>query len=174
VLKPSPPPADLPPVRRLSITGLGLLACGALPLAACEHGIGLQGKVNVPSQVQRMFSAQQPGELVVKAQMIGQAITAPSVILCDSTSADRVIQVKFVKLACASEDTALVSAWVVPRTAQEVSCSQPPAQPRSLDVEQTSTALAFARAVVPVNLAAEAPTGCRDGWITFALTLAPR
>ena len=162
-------------MQRLSITGLGLLAGAILPLAACEHGIGLQGKVSVPSHVQRMFSAQHPGELVVKAQMVGQDITIPSVILCDSTTAaERVIEVKYVKMACAIEDTALVSAWVVPRTAQEVSCSQPPGQPRSLDVEQTSSALAFARTVVPVNLAAEAPTGCRDGWITFALTLAPR
>ena len=121
-----------------------------------------------------MFSAQHPGELVVKAQILGQPdITVPSVILCDSTSADRVIDVKYVKLACASEDKALVSAWVVPRTAHEVSCTQPPAQPRPRDVQQ-SDALAFARTVVPVNLAAEAPTGCRDGWITFALTLEPR
>jgi len=161
-------------MRRLSITGLGLLACAALPLAACEHGIGLQGKVSVPSHVQRMFSAQHPGELVIKAQMVDQVITAPSVILCDSTSADRVIEVKYVKLACAIEDTALVSAWVVPRTAHEVSCSQQPAQPRALDMQVASNALAFGRTVVPVNLAAEAPTGCRDGWITFALTLAPR
>ena len=162
-------------MRRLSITGLGLLAGAVLPLAACEHGIGLQGKVSVPSQVQRMFSAQHPGELVIKAQMVGQPdITVPSVILCDSTGADRVIEVKTVKLACAIEDTALVSAWVVPRTAHEVSCSQPPAQPRPLDVQQASNALAFGRTVAPVNLAAEAPTGCRDGWITFALTLAPR
>ena len=161
-------------MRRLSITGLGLLAGAVLPLAACEHGIGLQGKVSVPSQVQRMFSAQHPGELVVKAQMVDQVITAPSVILCNSTSADRVIEVKYVKVACAIEDTALVSAWVVPRTAHEVSCSQPPGQPRPLDVQQASSALAFARTVAPVNLAAEAPTGCRDGWITFALTLSPR
>jgi hypothetical protein len=161
-------------VRHISIMGLGLLAGAVLPLTACEHGIGLQGKVSVPSHVQRMFSAQHPGELVVKAQMVDQVITAPSVILCDSNSADRVIEVKYVKVACAIEDTALVSAWVVPRTAQEVSCSQQPAQPRALDVEQASNALAFGRTVVPVNLAAEAPTGCRDGWITFALTLAPR
>lgn len=161
-------------MRRLSITGLGLLVGAVLPLAACEHGIGLQGKVSVPSQVQRMFSAQHPGELVVKAQMVGQPdITVPSVILCDSTEADRVIEVKYVKVACAIEDTALVSAWVVPRTAHEVSCSQPAGQPRARDVRQ-SDALAFGRTVVPVNLAAEAPTGCRDGWITFALTLAPR
>ena len=162
-------------MRHLSITGLGLLACAALPLAACEHGFGLQGKVSVPAQVQRMFSAQHPGELVVKAQMVGQPdITAHSVILCEPTDAERVIDVKYVRLACASEDTALVSAWVVPRTAQEVSCSQPPPQPRPLDPQQASSALAFARTVVPVNLAAEAPTGCRDGWITFALRLAPR
>jgi len=162
-------------VRRISIKALGLLAGAVLPLAACEHGIGLQGKVSVPTHVQRMFSAQHPGELVIKAEMVDQPdITVPSVILCDSTGADRVIEVKYVKLACAIEDTALVSAWVVPRTAHEVSCSQPPGQPRPLDVQQKSNALAFARTVAPVNLAAEAPTGCRDGWITFALTLAPR
>ena len=162
-------------MRRLSITGLGLLTCAALSLAGCEHGIGLQGKVSVPSHVQRMFSAQHPGELVVKAQIIGQPdITVPSVILCDATNAERVIDVKYVKLACVNEDTALVSAWVVPRTAQEVSCSHPPAQPRPLDAQQASSALAFGRTVVPVTLAAEAPTGCRDGWITFALTVAPR
>jgi hypothetical protein len=161
-------------VRRFSITGIGLLVGAVLPLAACEHGIGLQGKVSVPAHVQRMFSAQHPGELVVKAQMVDQVITAPSVILCDSTSADRVIEVKYVKLACAIEDTALVSAWVVPRAAHEVSCSAQAAQPRALDVQQASNALAFGRTVVPVDLAAEAPTGCRDGWITFALTLAPR
>jgi hypothetical protein len=152
-----------------------LLAALALPLAACEHGIGLQGKVAVPAQVQRLFSAQHPGELVVKAQIPGQPdITARSVILCEPTAVERVIDVKHLTAACASEETALVSAWVVPRVAGEVSCTQPPPEPRPLDPQQTSGALASARAVVPLSLAAEAPTGCRDATIRFALTLAPR
>ena len=72
-----------------------LVACAALPLAACEHGIDLQGKVSVPAHVQQMFSAQHPGELVVKAQIPGQSdITAPSVILCEPVAGDRVIDVK--------------------------------------------------------------------------------
>ena len=79
-----------------------------------------------------MFSAQHPGELVVTAQIPGQPdITAPSVILCEPAAGERVIDVKVLKLACASEDTALISAWVVPRTANEVSCTAPPPHPRS-------------------------------------------
>jgi hypothetical protein len=152
-----------------------LLAVLLLSAAACEHGLGLQGQVAVPAQVQRLFSAQHPGELVVKAQIPGHPdITARSVILCEPTDAERLISVKQVTPVCASEATALVSAWVVPRTAEEVSCTQPPAEPRSLEPQQTLSALAGARTVVPVNLSAESATGCRDGTITFALTLAPR
>jgi hypothetical protein len=152
-----------------------LVACAALPLAACEHGIDLQGKVSVPTQVQQMFSAQHPGELVVKAQIPGQPeITAPSVILCEPVAGERVIDVKTLKLGCASENSALVSAWVVPRTALEVSCTAPPPQPRPTEVSQSMNAVAFARAVVPVNVETMAPTACKDGSISFALTLAPR
>jgi len=153
-----------------------LLACAALPLAACEHGIGLQGKVSVPGRVQHMFSAEHPGELVVKAQIPGQPdITAPSVILCGETgTGERVIDVKYVKMACARDDVALVSAWVVPRTAHEVSCTAPPPQPRPPDTEQSANAVAFARTLVSVAVATATPTSCKDGTISFALTLEPR
>ena len=151
------------------------LASAALSLVACEHGIDLQGKVSVPAQVQEMFSAQHPGELVVTAQIPGMPdITAPSVILCEPISGERVIDVKYLQLACAGEDTALVSAWVVPRTANEVSCTQPSTTPRSAGAPQSSDAVAFARTVVPVSVAAMDPAACKNGSISFALTLAPR
>ena len=151
------------------------LACAALPLVACEHGIDLQGKVSVPSQVQQMFSAQHPGELVVTASIPGMPdITAPSVILCEPLSGERVIDVKYLKAACAGEDTALVSAWVVPRTANEVSCTQRSTQPRAADAPQSSDAVAYARTVVPVSVASMDVASCKNGSISFALTLAPR
>lgn len=151
------------------------LACAAPSLVACEHGIDLQGKVSVPAPVQQMFSPQHPGELVVTAQIPGQPdITAPSVILCEPAAVERVIDVKYLKLACAREDTALVSAWIVPRTANEVSCKAPPPHPRPADAPQSSDAVAFARAVVPVSVAPMDQSSCKDGSISFALTLAPR
>ena len=161
---------------RLSLQSrLILLAAAALPLFACEHGIGLQGKVSVPARVQQMFSAQHPGELVVTAQIPGMPdITAPSVILCEPAAGERVIDVKVLKRACAGEDTALVSAWVVPRTANEVSCTAPPPNPRSADAPQPSDAVALGRTVVPVSVAAMDPAACKDGSISFAVTLAPR
>ena len=152
-----------------------LIAAGAVAPAACEHGIDLQGKVSVPGDVQRMFSSQHPGELVVKAQIPGQPdITAPSVILCEPVSgADRVVDVKVLKLGCASEANALVSAWVIPRTANEVSCLASPPSSRKPDLLPES-AVASARALVSVNVEAEAVARCKDGSISFALTLAPR
>jgi hypothetical protein len=152
-----------------------VLASAALPLVACEHGINLQGTVSVPAQVQQMFSAQHPGELVVTAQIPGMPdITAPSVILCEPSAVERVIDVNVVKRACAGEDTALISAWVVPRTANEVSCTAAPPRPRSADAPQSSDAVALARTVVPVSVAAMDPAACKDGSISFAVTLAPR
>jgi hypothetical protein len=152
-----------------------VLAGAALPLVACEHGIDLQGKVSVPVQVQQMFSAQHPGELVVTAQIPGLPdITAPSVILCEPVAGERVIDVKVVKRACAGEDTALISAWIVPRTANEVSCTAPPPHPRPADAPLASDAVALVRTVVPVNVAAMDPAACKDGAISFAVTLAPR
>jgi hypothetical protein len=151
------------------------LAAAALPLFACEHGIGLQGKVSVPERVQQMFSAQHPGELVVTAQIPGMPdITAPSVILCEPAAGERVIDVKVLKRACAGEDTALISAWVVPRTANEVSCTAPPPNPRSANAPQPSDAVALGRTVVPVTVAAMDPAACKDGSISFTVTLAPR
>ena len=150
-----------------------LIAAAAVAPAACEHGIDLQGKVSVPGDVQRMFSSQHPGELVVKAQIPGQPdITAPSVILCEPVSGERVVDVKVLKLGCASEANVLVSAWVIPRAANEVSCREPPAsRPPDLLPEG---AVASARALVSVNVEKEAVARCRDGSISFALTLAPR
>jgi hypothetical protein len=152
-----------------------LFACAALPLAACEHGIGLEGKVSLPGQVQRMFSAQHPGELVVRAQIPGQPdITLPSVILCGAPGDEQVINVKFVKAACASDNDVLVSAWVIQRGPDEVSCTVPPPTPRPADTLRSEYAIAFGRTVAPVKLATEPPTSCKDGTISFALTLAPR
>ena len=148
---------------------------GALSTVACEHGIDLHGKVSVPQNVHKMFSAQHPGELVVRAQIPGQSdITVPSVILCGATGDEQVIDVKYVKVACASEDTALVSAWVIPRAAHEVSCSAPPPQPRPPDTQQPANAIAYGRTVAPVNTVAAEATSCKDGSISFALRLEPR
>jgi hypothetical protein len=161
---------------RLSVQRpLIVLAGAALVLAGCEHGIDLQGRVSVPAHVQQLFSAQHPGELVVTAHIAGLPdITAPSVILCEPSAGARVIDVKVVKLACASDDSALISAWVVPRTANEVSCTVPPPHPRSPDAPQSSEAVALARAVVPLTAATMDPASCKDGSISFAVTLAPR
>jgi hypothetical protein len=151
-----------------------LLAGAALALVACQHGIEMQGKVNVPPNVHRMFTAQHPGELVVRAQIPGQSdIVVPSVILCGSTATEQVIAVRHVQQACASDDNALVSAWVIPRTALEVSCTAAPPMPRPPDIHQSSSGVAFGRTVAPIN-AATAAVSCRDGSISFALTLEPR
>ena len=152
-----------------------LLACATLPLAACEHGIGLHGKVSLPGRVQRMFSAQHPGELVIRAQIPGRPdITVPSVILCGAPGDEQIIDVNYVMATCASDDTALVSAWVIPRAPGEVSCTAPRPLPRPADIQQSEYAVAFGRTVAPMKLAVETPTLCKDGSISFALTLAPR
>ena len=152
-----------------------LLACAALPLAACEHGIALQGKVSVPGPIKQMFSPQHPGELVVRAQIPGQPeINFPSVILCGAPGDEQIIDVRYVKLACAREDTALFSAWVIPRLPHEVSCTSAPSPQRSPDTQPTVDAVAFGRAVAPVHVGYETPTACKDGSISFDLTLAPR
>jgi len=162
----------LRPVARLPPTALAL---AALTLAACETGINLHGKVNVPQKVHGMFSPQHPGELVVRAQIPGQPdIQMPSVILCGSTANEQVIDVRHVQQACASDDNALVSAWVIPRAAHEVSCTAPPPMPRPSDTQLSSNGVAFGRTVAPVNAAAAGAVRCRDGSISFALTLEPR
>jgi len=160
---------------RNSRLSVALIATAALPLAACEHGLDLQGTVSVPAKVQQMFSAQHPGELVVTAQVPGQPdITAPSVILCEPASGDRVLDVKFLQQrACASEEPVLVSAWVVPRTANEVSCSGAPATARPARAASPAEAVAVARAVVPISIAPMDESSCKDGTISFAFTLAP-
>ena len=147
----------------------------ALALGACETGIDLHGKVSVPQKVHRMFSPQQPGELVVRAQIPGQSdIQMPSVILCGSTADEQVIDVRHVQQACASDDNALVSAWVIPRTALEVSCTAPPPLPRPPDTQQPSSGVAFGRTVAPLNTMSAGSTSCRAGSISFALTLEAR
>jgi hypothetical protein len=172
----------LRPSARLTPTVL--LAGAALATLACQHGINLQGKVNVPQNVHQMFSAQHPGELVVRAQIPGQPdIVVPSVILCGSTAAaqvqqvqqvQQVIEIRHLHQACANDDNALVSAWVIPRAAQEVSCTSPPPMPRPADTQQSANGVAFGRTVAPVNAASAAAVSCRDGSISFALTLEPR
>jgi hypothetical protein len=175
---------DVAPIRRsthivplrssLRLSPTVLAACAALPLSACEHGLDLQGKVSVPTHIQNLFSAQHPGELVVKAQIPGQPdLTPPGVILCEPTGAERVIDVKVQRIGCVSDDIAMVSAWVVPRSRDEVSCTLPPAQPRPADGPPTN-AVAFARAPVPIKTSSSEPTSCRDGTISFALRLEPR
>lgn len=163
---------------RARLTPTVLLAGAALAAVACQHGITLQGKVNVPQNVHQMFSAQHPGELVVRAQIPGQSdIVVPSVILCGSTAPEQVqqvIDVRHAQQACASDDNALVSAWVIPRAAYEVSCTSAPPLPRPPDTQQPSNGVAFGRTVAPVNAAAATAASCRDGSISFALTLEPR
>ena len=133
-----------------------LLACAALPLGACEHGIDLQGKVSVPTQVQQMFSAQHPGELVVRAQIPGQPdITVPSVILCGPAGGERVIDVQ-VREARVRERGHRAGVGVGDSAhGERGELHGAAAAPRPADAQQSSTRVAFARTVAPVSIATD-------------------
>jgi len=153
---------------------IALLA--ALSLAACEHGTEVDGTVVAPVEVQQLFSSDNPGQLFVIAELPTQAEATDSrAVFCMPDAKDRPIAISAEKLECAQEGIARITAYAVPRAASRIDCSGPGAvipeehryAPDSFDPE---TVVATGSAEVPVSTSG---SGCRDGQVTFTITLAP-
>jgi hypothetical protein len=85
-------------VLALSIAVLGV---------ACEHGIVLRGQVNVPLEVQRAFSKESPGIVVMGGGFGGGTISAQLLaVLCEPTAAPLAIPFLQEQMGCAAEGTA--------------------------------------------------------------------
>ena len=101
-----------------------LLATVLLGAAACEHGVDLEGTVTVPVEVQELFSADAPGQLVVVATVptVGELRDDRSVF-CVPQDQDRRVQVKTFDFGCAPAGTVTVSAYALPRTTDRIDCA---------------------------------------------------
>ena len=151
------------------------LVCTALFLAACEHGIDVEGTITAPPAVQALFSTESPGQFVVTAS--GPGYNAQIEIadrLCEPADHDREIRVRSFSFGCAQEGMVTVTAWALPRPAAEVDCATPAADPppRLPKDSLPGLALASATADVPMQIGSGAGK-CHDGLVSFALTLAP-
>lgn len=88
-----------------------LTAAAVAGCAGCEHGITVRGRVNIPLEVQRQFSREAPGIVVMDGGSPGATVyTELLAVLCDVGS--DVLAVPFFQdnYGCAKEGT--LSFWV--------------------------------------------------------------
>jgi len=155
-------------------------ALAIIPLAGCNpETVGFDGTVIAPLEVQRLFSAEAPGQLMVVATLrspyndLGDRQT----VFCMPTDEPRPIHVSTRQVGCAEALTAQVAAYAIPRTTEQVDCSGPGTvlqrpyygeYPYALD-----DAVAVGNVEAPLVLTSGA-ADCRSGNISFTITLAPR
>ena len=97
--------------RRGGLLVLLTATAAVLGCAGCEHGIILRGKVNIPLEVQRQFSKDGPGIVVIGGGSPGASVYQELLyVLCDPGS--DVLSVPFYQdhYGCAKEGT--MSFWV--------------------------------------------------------------
>lgn len=75
-------------------------------ITGCEHGFRLRGQATVPGEVQRMFSPEAPGLLVMGGGQ-GGATVSPELlaVLCAPASAEMPVPLAYDRLGCATEGT---------------------------------------------------------------------
>ena len=161
---------------RMTKDGLLIAMLAGLPLAACEHGTDIEGTVVAPVEVQQLFTPDNPGQLFVIAELPTQAEATDSrAVFCMPEAQDRRIAISAAKLECAQEGIARITAVAVPRAASRIDCSGPGSlipeehryAPDSFNPEEV---VATGTVDVPVSTSGG---GCRDGHVTFTITLAP-
>jgi hypothetical protein len=158
----------------LRMTKRLLLATVLVGAAACEHGVDLDGTVIAPVDVQALFSADAPGQLLVVTTVptVGE-IRDERTVFCLPQDQDRRVSVKAFDFGCAPAGTVTVSAYAVPRTTAQVDCAGMKTIPREgfngWEVFDPADALATGSAEAPIRGGGD--NGCNDGTIAFSITL---
>jgi hypothetical protein len=143
----------------------------ALLLAACEHGTDFEGTIIAPVDVQQLFSAEAPGQLIVVATLADHAeLRDDQSVFCAPATGERRISARAFSFGCAPDAMAHVAAFALPRTAGEVDCSGAGVV-RGRPRFDAAAAVAGASADVPVSRGGGG--GCEDGHFVFTMTLAP-
>ena len=151
-----------------------------IPLAGCNPEIiGFDGTVVAPLEVQRLFSAEAPGQLMVVATLPSpyNELSDRQSAFCMPTDGERRVHVHTGAVGCAEALPAQVAAYVIPRTAEQVDCSGEGTALQRPYYGEYPYALDDAVAVGNVEAPLVLTTGsadCRSGNITFTITLAPR
>jgi hypothetical protein len=155
--------------------GRAALIATVLTLAACEHGIDLTGQVSVPASVQRMFSADRPGELIVRVKAPEKtfAWTALDELLCAPGDADKAFPIRQFWFGCAVPEVVMVSAVVVPRDNGDLACGVANLRPWHEPPPDPQIVVASGTASAPMQVAWDW-MACKNGSASFALRLAPR
>jgi len=156
-----------------------LLGATLALLSACEHGIDMHGTVVAPPEVQQLFSASAPGQLFVIAKLppSSSELRDDGSVFCLPAAIERRIPVNGLELGCATAGEVQVSAFAVPRTADQIDCSgagrvRAPSSAFSPDRFAPDAALASASGTATVKL--DGGGSCSDGSFDFTLTLTPK
>jgi hypothetical protein len=156
----------------------GLLLVVLLSLPSCEHGVHLRGRVTIPAEALRGISAEHPAELVVRARIPASQGRPPvefpiaGVALCSPPEqASQHVPVSSFEFACAVDENAEITAWVVPRSLFEVSClGEDAGHSRRFDPER-GVALAEGHTSAKVAWTGRREASCKGGSIDFDLTV---
>lgn len=152
------------------IAGL-LAAMGGLLLSACEHGTDFRGTVVAPVSVQQLFSAEQPGQLLVVATLPDDTgLSDDESVFCMPSQQERRIDARAFSFGCAPAGTVRVSAFAVRRSAAQVDCGGPG---RLLERQALNREDALASGSVDVPMSRSGVGACQDGHIAFDITLEP-
>jgi len=88
-----------------------LLLSSLVAVVACEHGVNIQGSVEVAPEIQALYSPQTPGVVEISTDIPKTGrLAARLAVLCDPSAAPLVIPYELDDFGCEQEAT--ITAWV--------------------------------------------------------------
>lgn len=156
-------------MKRATLFAAALLS--SVATLACERGIEVNGTVVVPADVQRLFSTDRPGEVLVDVGLTDGHIRLRAGVLCAPGDLPRTLTVRGFAFGCA-RDSATIAAWAASRVPGAVAACDGDDSMVFQDRPVLEGALAEARVEKPVSVSSSA-SSCHDGSVSFALTLGP-
>lgn len=144
--------------------------------AGCEHGVDGSGVVHAPEEVQRLFSADNPGQVAVRVDWPGRGAGRTEVVgyLCAPGTGPASLQFTDFDFDCAHDAVLTVHAWAAPVAAPipVERCGQLAHSGGAEAPTLRENAVAYASGQVPVAIS-DSLGKCDDGSFHFELTLAP-
>lgn len=137
-------------------------------LAGCEHGITLNGTVTVPRDVQQRFSTEQPGYLLLRADIPKTSTIEYTLgVLCEPGDRDVVVEFYHDGFGCAKKG--IIDVWVEPGDLREGAIDCGMTVTRGISTSGGRSRIAEAQQVVFPD--ATGRYGCSNGAATVHMRL---
>lgn len=153
---------------------MGLAALIVLGVLGCEHGVDGSGTIRVPEDVQHLFSAENPGQVVVRVDWPEGPAAQAVGYLCAPGAAPTTFRFRTFRFDCAQKANLNVHAWAAaaPRSIPAERCGQLDDPDDPAPLTEATDAIAYANDQASIE-PWDSVGACNDGSFRFDLTLEP-